>query len=84
MTESIKCFIYKSNKRDLLYLYTTAKENFSNIPEPLMKSFGNAEFVMELDLTAERQLAQAETAEVMGSLREKGFYLQMPPSDPWL
>jgi len=76
------CAVYKSSKKLDLYVYIREKGEFSDIPEPLMQSFGNPQFVMELDLSAERKLARANPGEVIKSLKEKGFYVQMPPEKP--
>ena len=73
------CFIYKSQKKDELYLYLDKKDDFSSIPEELFKSFGRLEFVMELKLTPERKLAREDVVKVIASLERKGFYVQMPP-----
>ncbi len=78
----MKCYIYKSSKRDQLYLYIPQQDDFSAIPEVLMQTMGKPELVMELELSAERTLARAKAPEVMASLQEQGFYLQMPPRDP--
>lgn len=73
------CFIYKSLKKEHLYLYVDKKDDFSKVPEALFNSFGKMEFVMELELTPERKLAQEEAEKVMDSLTEKGFFVQLPP-----
>lgn len=78
----MKCYIYKSSKKDQLYLYVPKKDDFEAIPPILMDTMGKPEFVMELELTAERKLARADAGEVLAVLQEKGFYLQMPPKDP--
>lgn len=78
----MKCFIYKSSKKDQLYLYLPKKDEFEDVPPILMDTMGNPEFVMELELSPERKLARANAAEVLAGLEEKGFYLQMPPKDP--
>lgn len=78
----MKCYIYKSSKKDQLYLYLPKKDDFEAIPPILMDTMGKPEFVMELELTAERKLARADAVEVLAGLQEKGFYLQMPPKDP--
>ena len=80
----MKCFIYKSSKKAQLYLYLPEKDNFEAMPPILMETMGNAEFVMELELTPERKLARARADEVIAGLQENGFYLQMPPKDPLL
>ena len=78
----MRCFIYKSPKKDELYLFVKEENNFSEIPEPLMKSFGNPEFVMDLDIHADRQLARSDPEDVLTGLQQQGFFLQMPPPDP--
>lgn len=78
----MNCAIYKSSKKLDLYLYVREKDAFSDIPEPLLKSMGKPEFVMELELHPGRKLARADVEQVMQSLEEKGFYLQMPPEKP--
>ena len=39
------------------------------------------ELVMQLDLHAERKLARADVEQVMRELKDRGFYLQMPPTE---
>ena len=77
------CYVYKSLKTDLLYLYVTKKEDFSALPDELLQNFGTPQFVLELDLTPERKLAQADSEKVLASLQEKGFFLQLPPTEPF-
>jgi hypothetical protein len=79
-----RCTIYKSLKKDGLYLYLRDRDMLGKLPEALLKSIGNTELVMELELTPERTLARADINEVIKSLDEKGFYVQMPPRDPAL
>ncbi len=81
---STHCTIYKSLKKDGLYLYLRDRDMLNKLPEALLKSIGNTELVMELELTPQRTLARADVNEVIKSLDEKGFYVQMPPRDPAL
>ncbi|WP_349431845.1 YcgL domain-containing protein [Methylomarinum sp. Ch1-1] len=76
----MQCYIYKSLVKDELYLYLNKKDDFSDIPEALFKSFGRLQFVMELELTADRKLAREDVNKVMTSLSNKGFFVQMPPT----
>lgn len=78
-SEQINCWIYRSSRKDEMYLYLTAEDAFDDVPEVLLKSFGKPEFVMELTLSVERTLARADVATVMASLKEDKFYFQMPP-----
>ncbi|WP_020158284.1 MULTISPECIES: YcgL domain-containing protein [Methylobacter] len=74
------CFIYKSLKKEDLYLYIDKKDDFSRVPEMLFNSFGKMAFVMDIELTPERKLAREDAGKVIASLREKGFFVQMPPT----
>lgn len=76
----MRCFIYKSLKKDELYLYLDKRDDFSSVPEPLLQSFGRLAFVMELQLTPQRKLAREEARKVIAGIRGKGFFVQMPPT----
>jgi len=75
----MRCFIYKGTKKAELFLYITNKDDFSNVPETLFASLGAPELVMELELTPERKLARVDVNKVMASLKDKGYFIQMPP-----
>ena len=74
------CFIYKSLKKEDLYLYIDKKDDFSKVPEMLFNSFGKMAFVMDIELPPERKLAREDAGKVIASLKEKGFFVQMPPT----
>ncbi len=76
----MQCFIYKSLKKDELYLYLDKKDDFSSLPQALFDSLGQLVFVMELQLTPERKLARENVDKVITSLQNKGFFIQMPPA----
>ena len=76
----MQCFIYKSLKKDELYLYLDKKDDFSAVPEALLQSLGGLAFVMELNLSPERKLAREDVAKVMAGIQSKGFFVQMPPT----
>ena len=77
----MQCYIYKSLKKDELYLYLPQKDDFSAIPESLLQSLGKLSFVMALELSPERKLAREKTATVISSLENQGFFIQMPPNN---
>ncbi|GAA03646.1 YcgL domain-containing protein [Photobacterium leiognathi] len=72
------CAIYKSLKKDNTYLYINKKDDFSDVPEALMTTFGKPQFVMVLKLDG-RKLALADVEKVKEALKTVGFYLQVPP-----
>jgi len=79
MTDSLECWIYKSPRKDEMYLYLAAEDDFDAIPQALFSRFGQPQAVMQLTLTPDRPLAREDVATVMHNLREQGFHLQMPP-----
>ena len=76
----MQCFVFKSLKKEFLYLYSVSKDDFSNIPEELLSNLGPIELVMELDLTEERKLAKEDASKVLNSLNTKGYFVQLPPT----
>ena len=76
----MQCFIYKSNKKEELYLYIGKQDDFSDIPEAILKSIGIPSFVMELEITPERQLAREKATDIIKGIEENGFFIQMPPA----
>lgn len=73
------CVIYRSPKRDQTYLYVEKKDDFSRVPEDLMKSFGTPQLAMVISLDGREKLASADIEKVKEALKEEGFYLQFPP-----
>ncbi len=76
----MQCFIYKSLKTEYLYLYIDKKDDFTNVPDTLFDNLGKLEFVMELMLSPQRKLARENVETVMDSLKNKGFFIQLPPA----
>ncbi|MEH6588191.1 MAG: YcgL domain-containing protein [Halioglobus sp.] len=72
--------IFRSSRKEEMYLYVEKSKGLEDVPEVLMKQFGEAESVMTILLDPARKLARANTAEVMQNIEDKGFYLQMPPT----
>ncbi|MBL1319750.1 MAG: YcgL domain-containing protein [Methylophaga sp.] len=73
-------YIYKSRRKDELYLYIAKKDDFSDVPQALYDSMGKEPvFVMEVKLSPDRKLARENVETVMKNLAEKGFHLQIPP-----
>lgn len=73
------CVIYKGSRKPESFLYIECTDDFTRVPEALLKMFGELELLMELDLGSRSQLANADIVEVLRLLKEQGYYLQMPP-----
>ena len=74
----MKCAVYRSNKKEMTYLYLPEADDMSRVPEALLKLISPVERVLEFELTAERRLAMEDAAEVLKQLNEQGWFLQMP------
>ena len=74
------CEIYRSPKKQEMYLYVDKQRGLEDVPEDLLRTFGEAEPVMVLPLSADRKLARADTRQVLESIEHQGYYLQMPPT----
>ncbi|MDC9720256.1 MAG: YcgL domain-containing protein [Gammaproteobacteria bacterium] len=75
----IICSIYRSKKKDEMYLYVDKAKALSMVPETLIKMFGKPEHRMDMLLTADKQLSRAKAQDVLSGIKDKGYYLQMPP-----
>ncbi len=75
----MQCAVYKGNKKIYHYLYINKQDDFSQVPQALLDMLGKLELVVSLELSAKRQLAQADVKEVMHQLNEQGYYFQIPP-----
>ena len=73
-------YVYKSLKKADTYVFLAARDDFARLPEPLRTQLGRLEFVLELQLTAERKLAREDPAVVRENLALRGFHLQFPPA----
>ncbi|MCB1735357.1 MAG: YcgL domain-containing protein [Gammaproteobacteria bacterium] len=75
----MQCWVYRSTRKDEMYVYLAREDDFDSIPEALRSRIGRLEKAMELELTPKRKLARADAIKVMQALRDQGFFLQMPP-----
>ncbi|MFL3654605.1 MAG: YcgL domain-containing protein [Halioglobus sp.] len=74
------CQVFRSSRKQEMYLYVDKSRGLQDIPDALMAQFGEPTPVMVLLLTPEKKLARANVAAVLDDIKEQGFYLQMPPT----
>ncbi|MDH5183832.1 MAG: YcgL domain-containing protein [Gammaproteobacteria bacterium] len=78
------CVIYRSKRKIDTYVYVVKQEdeakNLDVVPETIHEGMGDLTYVMELDLESRESLARVDIEAVKRSLKEKGMYIQMPPS----
>ena len=76
------CAIYKSAKKKAqMYLFVKTRDDFSSVPEALMKVFGTPTLVTLTNLATKSKLAFADLEKVKVNLDEEGYYLQLPPPE---
>jgi len=75
----MKTAIYKGRRKYDTYLFVENEDVFGRVPDTLLNMLGELEHVMTIELSHDRKLAAADTAQVMDSLREQGYFLQLPP-----
>ncbi len=73
------CWIYRSSRKDEMYLYLACEDGFDVLPEGLRTQFGEPALVIQLELHPGRPLAREDVNEVITSLQQQGFHLQLPP-----
>jgi uncharacterized protein YcgL (UPF0745 family) len=76
---AVQCTVYKSLRQFDYFLYVRSDEQCERVPAGLKELLGDLRKVIELELHAERKLAQADVAQVMRQIEAQGYYLQMPP-----
>lgn len=81
MVPGLICEIFRSGKRQEMYLYVDKAKGMAAVPEALLQQLGKLEPVMTLRLHAGRPLARADVLKVMEAIETQGFYLQLPPVD---
>ena len=77
----ILCDVYKSSRKENLYLYVDAQEGLARVPEELLKQFGEPRKTLSFELTGERRLATEDAPTVLANLKSRGYHLQLPPAD---
>ncbi|VXC39868.1 YcgL domain-containing protein Pmen_1774 [Pseudomonas sp. 8Z] len=75
------CSIYKSPRKNEMYLYVLKAEALTRVPEGLLAVFGAPVHAFDLVLSPERQLAREDITQVLENLDKQGYHLQMPPPE---
>ena len=78
--DKLLCEVFKSARKEQMYLYVDKRQGLVDVPGALLQQFGKPLSAMTLILTPEKSLGRARATDVMAAIREKGYYLQMPPA----
>lgn len=75
------CSIYRSLKKNEMYLYVLKSDALERVPVELLTAFGKPQHAFDLVLTPERALAREDIHTVLANLEKQGYHLQMPPAE---
>ena len=78
---AVNCSVYRSRRKDYTYIYVAEGHSLEQLPTELLAAFGTPEFVIDLELSPERELATEDVGQVIKNLSEQGYHLQLPPGD---
>lgn len=79
------CYVYKGDKKEDHFLYLSQDFDQEGLPDSfptvILDLMGVLSLVVEFELSLDRELPQAEAAQVISDVESQGFYLQMPKKD---
>ena len=75
------CSIYRSPRKNEMYLYVRKSDALERVPEGLLTAFGKPYHAFDLVLSPERALAREDIHTVLANLEAQGYHLQMPPAE---
>lgn len=75
------CSIYRSPKKNQMYLYVLKSDVLTRVPEALLGLFGKPQHAFDLVLSPERALAREDINKVLENLDTQGYHLQLPPPE---
>ena len=81
MSEGRLVQVFRSARKEGMYLIVDRARGLADVPEALMQNFGRAEPSVVFMLSPERPMARAEAPAVLDAIASQGFYLQMPPPE---
>lgn len=74
----MQAFVYKSLRKDDSYVFLASRDDFVRLPEPIRAQLGTLQFVFEVALTPQRELARGNADVVRANLSSLGFHVQLP------
>ncbi|MFN4262564.1 MAG: YcgL domain-containing protein [Thioalkalivibrionaceae bacterium] len=75
----MKVFVYRATRRAEMFVYLLKQDDFSVLPEELLRAVGKLEPALSFDLTAGRKLARVDAETARQALKDQGYFVQLPP-----
>lgn len=72
---------FKSPKKNELYLFVPQASGLDDLPKELLVMFGEPEHVIDFELSQDRKMGREDSKQVLESLHNKGYFMQMPPNE---
>jgi uncharacterized protein YcgL (UPF0745 family) len=79
--QSLPVSAYKSSKKDELYLMIPQSSKLSDLPAELRVMFGEAQHVLDFEMTPARKMGREDPQKVWDALQQKGYFIQLPPQE---
>lgn len=76
------CSIYKSKKKEGMFLFVRKEKALREVPEALLELFGQEKLFTHMILDEQKKLARVDASKVISEITGKGYYLQMPEEIP--
>ncbi len=73
------CSIFKSPRKDEMYLYVEKSAQLGRVPDALIEMFGKPVHLMDMPVRPGRTLARVNVDKMLAALSTQGYFLQMPP-----
>ena len=73
----ILCEVFRASAREGVYLYTDRAQGLDVVPDELKEKLGTLSPAMSFVLTEDKKLAKLDPKELIKSLQEEGYRLQI-------
>lgn len=77
--KSILCAAWRSDAVPDTYLMVDSEKGLEGLPDELAARFKNPQLVTTFELSPGRKMASANPEDVLRSIYDRGYYLQLPP-----
>jgi len=75
----MQCYVYVSSRKPDTYLWLSRRDDLAALPESLVLMLGDLTYVLEVELSGQRQLPHENPQQILEHLRTQGWHLQLPP-----
>jgi len=68
----MQCYVYRSSKKEGLYVYLAEEDGLDRLPAPVLTQLGEPEFAMSIDLSTRTSLGHEDIDQVRKNLDGAG------------